>query len=497
MAQQTAQYEALQYGQDKIPDFGAIAMAGAKRVTELQEAERKRKDDELKFRMDMIKDNPEVAYASFENSGLKNLDAYNTKVSELVKDRFNQLNEQFNTDGDKTAYVMGVSKLKGEVMNFANQVSPMIQYGQKIVELGDGASAVMYDNAESIDGMLQHGVPSMDKDGNIVNTSIIPQEDGSFKKENVGFSEMTSLTSIHERQDKFSVAANAVKSFGSDSRFIDEQGNVVLDTLLTKDGKMNLSAAKIIKANVSSLDRSSLIDIADQFGLYPQYGPGREILNKQELIDDISEREIDYAVSLMQERQTEDEGAYRDLDLKTKALNLRYQQEKRLKGEKVKSSSFSYTPKMASQYTNIFGQEGVGFVEHIMKDDKDKFVSALPNFIDILAPTLSGPLTKDEDKSAFSTIKGGIIQSLWEHSNGQHGVVVTVPNEIGEKYEVAGLEKIKWKGVTNTYFFPIQSNTQANILRAKFDLGDMNPEQKKYWTPTAQTSQNLVTGELD
>ena len=48
MAQQTAQYEALQYGQDKIPDFGAIAMAGAKRVTELQEAERKRKDEELR-----------------------------------------------------------------------------------------------------------------------------------------------------------------------------------------------------------------------------------------------------------------------------------------------------------------------------------------------------------------------------------------------------------------------------------------------------------------
>lgn len=497
MAQPTAQYEALQYGQDKIPDFGGIAMAGAKRVTELQEAERKREQEELKFRMDMIKENPEVAYASFENSGLKNLDAYNTKVSELVKDRFNQLNQQYNIDQDKTAYMMGVSKLKGEVMNFANQVSPMIQYGQKIVELGDGASAVMYDNAESIDGMLQHGVPSMDKDGNIVNTSIIPQEDGSFRKENVGFSEMTSLTSIHERQDKFSVAANAVKSFGSDSRFIDESGQVVLSTLLTKDGQLNQSAKNIIRANVSSLDRSSLIDTADQFGLQAQYGPGREILNKDELIEDLTQRQTEYAASLMQERQTEDEGAYRDLDLKTKALNLRYQQEARKKGDKAKSQIFNYSPEMASQYTNIFGQEGTGFVEHIMKDDKDKFVSAYPNFIEIFAPTLSGPLTSDSDKSAFSTIKGGIIQSLWEHPSGQHGVIMTVPNEIGEKYEVDGIEKIRWKGTTNTYFFPIQSNTQANTLRAKFDLGEMNPEQKKYWTSTRETTQTSATGILD
>ena len=96
---------------------------------------------------------------------------------------------------------------------------------------------------------------------------------------------------------------------------------------------------------------------------------------------------------------------------------------------------------MAKQYTSIFGQEGAGFVEHVMKDDKDKFVSALPNFIEILAPTLSGPLTSDEDKSTFATIKGGIIQSLWEHPNGQHGVVVTVPNEIGQKYIEDGIEK--------------------------------------------------------
>jgi hypothetical protein len=409
MAQPTAQYEALQYGQDKTPDFGAIAMAGAKRVTELQEAERKREQEELKFRMDMIKDNPEVAYASFENSGLKNLDAYNTKVSELVKDRFNQLNEQYNIDKDKTAYVMGVSKLKGEVMNFSNEISPMIQYGQKIVELGDGASAVMYDNAESIDGMLQHGVPSMDKGGNIVNTSIIPQEDGSFKKENVGFSEMTSLTSIHERQDKFSVAANAVKSFGSDSRFMDDSGQVVLSTLLTKDGQLNQSAAKIIKANVSSLDRSSLIDIADQFGLQAQYGPGREILNKQELINDISEREIDYAASLMQERQTEDEVEKTKLDI---ALQDSYLRQKKMSNDQRAKKGYNY-----SYYTKENAQaEGIG-----LSGDVEEFTVTKDIQVKNI-PTQEIGLIGNISADAIET---GQVKQLHRNGNGDYMVTIS------------------------------------------------------------------------
>lgn len=464
MAQPTAQFEALQYGQDKIPDFGGIAMAGAKRVTELQEAERKREQEELKFRMDMIKDNPEVAYASFENSGLKNLDSYNTKVSELVKDRFNQLNEQFNTDRDKTAYVMGVSKLKGEVMNFANQVSPMIQYGQKIVELGDGASAVMYDNAESIDGMLQHGVPSMDKDGNIVNTSIIPQEDGSFKKENVGFSEMTSLTSIHERQDKFSVAANAVKSFGSDSRFIDEQGNVVLDTLLTKDGKMNPSAAKIIKANVSSLDRSSLIDIADQFGLQAQYGPGREILNKQELIDDISEREIDYAASLMQERQTEDEEAYANYSLKLKALALREAKSKN-SGKPLPYDRSYYDKSSGAQY----GYDS-DFFEYTFK--KPQSVKGL---------TISGykiPVARDSETPMSDPFVVGYrnIGDGRHYAKISHTVKIPAKQKLTNGQEIETGEFIEQERTTYT---ELKDRAEINQIRSLYDIPVLTDEESE------------------
>ena len=481
MAQSTAYYEGLQYGENKIPDFGGAAIKGVDRMIQLQEDERRRQEKELEFRMKMIQDNPEVAYASFENSGIKNIDTYNTKVAELVKNKFNELNLKYQEDGDKTAYVMGVSKLKGEVMNYTTHVKPMIEYGQKITELGENASAVMYDNVERIDGAMQYGVPSMSPDGTLSNVSIVPQDDGSFKEDRIAFGEMQALTNIHQRQDKFSLAADAVKAFGEDSRFIDDKGKVVLNTLLTKDGKLQSSAERIIRADVSALGRSSLIDIADQFGMQAQYGSNGELLNRKELVDAIAKKEVEYAASLIQEKQTEDEFAYRELDMKSQQLRLSAQRERRQAGKEQSATSFGYTPEMAKQYSDVFGQEGTGFVEHIMKDDRSKFVSALPNFIDILAPTLSGPLTSDEEKSAFGTIKSGIVQALWEHPSGQHGVVVTVPSEIPQKYLEDDMEKVKWRDSTNTYFFPIDSPTQANSLRAMFGLGDMNPEQKQWW----------------
>ena len=39
-----------------------------------------------------------------------------------------------------------------------------------------------------------------------------------------------------QMQDKFGAATNAVKAFGKDSRFIDDEGEVVINTLLGKDG---------------------------------------------------------------------------------------------------------------------------------------------------------------------------------------------------------------------------------------------------------------------
>lgn len=488
MAQSTAYYEGLQYGENKIPDFGGAAIKGVDRMIQLQNDERKRQEKELQFRMKMIQDNPEVVYASFENSGIKNVDTYNAKVADLVKNKFEQINMKFQEDGDKEKYFMGVAKLKGEVANYNAHIKPMIEYGQKITELGENASAVMYDNVERIDAAMQFGVPSMSPDGTLSNVSVVPQDDGSYKKDQIAFGEMQSLTSVHQRQDKFGLAANAVKSFGEDSRFVDDKGRVVLSTLLTKDGKLQGSAERIIRADVSALGRSSLVDIADQFGVRAQYGSNGELLNRKELVDAIAEEEVKYATSLIQEKQTEDEFAYENLDLKTKALALRYSQEARAKKGTIRANQFHYTPQMAAKYGNVFGTEGGGFTEHIMRQDKDKLLRSVPGFgIELSTP------------GATESIQNGMVQALWEDPNGQHAMIITVPSEMPEVFDDPAFQgraakKIKWKDTANTYYIPLVDPTQVNILRSHFDIGEMSEQQKEYYSvqPTTQPSSKGV-----
>jgi hypothetical protein len=451
MAQSTAYYEGLQYGENKIPDFGGAAIKGVDRMIQLQEDERRRKEKELQFRMKMIQDNPEVAYASFENSGIKNIDTYNTKVAELVKNKFNDLNLKYQEDGDKTAYVMGVSKLKGEVMNYTTHVKPMIEYGQKITELGENASAVMYDNVERIDGAMQYGVPSMSPDGTLSNVSVVPQDDGSFKQDKIAFGEMQALTNIHQRQDKFGLATDAVKSFGQDSRFIDKEGNVVLSTLLTREGNLNPSASKIIKADVSSLGRSSLVDIADQFGIQAQYGSNGELLNRKELVDGVADAEIEYAASLMQERQTEDEVEKTKIDI---ALRDSYLRQKRMNKSERDAKRYNY-----SYYTEENAQrEGIGLsgaVEEFTATKEIK-VSEMP----LKELKLEGPVSAE-------AAQNGVVQQIHRNNKGEMMVTIrytqTVPGtgvNLGQTYKVPQMQRLR-----------LETRAQKNFFLSRLDPG--------------------------
>lgn len=466
MAQSTAYYEGLQYGENKVPDFGGAAIKGVDRMIELQDAERKRQEKELEFRMKMIQDNPEVAYASFENSGIKNIDTYNTKVADLVKNKFNQLNLKYQNDGDKTAYVMGVSKLKGEVMNYTTHVKPMIEYGQKITEIGEDASAVMYDNVERIDAAMQYGVPSMSPDGTLSNVSVVPQDDGSYKKDQIAFGEMQSLTTIHQRQDKFAIASDAVKSFGKDSRFIDKQGNVILDTLLTKDGKMQPSASRIIKANVSSLGRSSLVDIADQFGIQAQYGSNGELLNRKELVDSVAKSEIEYATSLMQERQTEDEVEKTKLDI---ALRDSYARQKKMSDDSKARKGYSY----AYYNEESAKKQGIG-----LEGDVEEFTAIK----DISLKSIPIQEIFGVGNMSADVIDSGQVQQLYRNGAGEYminiGYVEKQPEidpfgqKTGEFFEVPQVRRVK-----------LENRTQKNYFLSKFGLDPISdprtPDSKK------------------
>lgn len=332
MAQPTAEYAALQYQNDKIPDFGDIALDLVDRQIAAKERQYQKDMAAVKFQNEMVKNNEGVFYPSFENSGIKNVDVYNSKMAGLIKNRVSQLNQEFQnsaqTPQDMQRYQMRVAKLRGEVQQYNNNMSAVISYGQKVTELGDKASAVMYDNITRIDHMMQHGVPAIDEQGNIINSSIFIDEETNEKvSENIKFSEMNALTSVHQMQDKFGVATNAVKSFGKDSRFIDDEGEVVINTLLGKDGKMQESAKEIIRGDVSALSDSDIIDLADQFDLEDPVRDDRgRLVNKSDLLRQIGDREIQYAESLLKEKSYSDEVAFKEIDLRDKTYGLRLKQ---------------------------------------------------------------------------------------------------------------------------------------------------------------------------
>ena len=277
-------------------------------------------------------------------------------------------------------------------------MSGVISYGQKITALGDKASAVMYDNVVRIDNMMQHGVPTIDKDGNIVNASIFIDEEGKKQSENIRFSEMNSLTSIHQMQDKFGVASAAVKSFGADSRFLDEEGQVVISTLLDKDGKMQDAAKKIVIGDTSAISDSDAIDLSDQLdGPDPIRDETGRITNRKELIDFISEKQIEYAESLLQEKTKEDEYLYADYELEAKK-QARLDRESHAKLNKGKGGPKSvrshynsasaaaelnlgcstdvYTLTNAQKVEGVFGERGDDFFsDRELDDDMNQAIS--------------------------------------------------------------------------------------------------------------------------
>lgn len=500
MASKAAYYEGLQYANRDVKpvDFGRLALGIAQVEKEkFDRAEKEKKEDEA-FQLKLNEDFGDIVYPSFDKSGLENADIYMDGASEMISARSQDLNDQYNSGAiNKVQYRREMTKLKGQAQQLTNNIGMIQKFVDDYRGMGDNIDPSSQDTMEELQALFENAKPYLTKDNRLGNISAARNEKGELEPRGFLWDKAASMLQVDAKYDTFGIPKQILGIQGDLSKFIGTEA--ILNTHLNKDGSLKEGTANLISESVSTLSDRQIISYARQNGYAVEKDntDRLKLLNRAEIEKQIIKDQQEKTLALLQQKGSSDEIAYAELDLKTKALSLSYEKERRLKGEKAKSTTFSYTPEMAKQYTSIFGQEGAGFVEHVMKDDKDKFVSALPNFIEILAPTLSGPLTNDEDKSTFSTIKGGIIQSLWEHPNGQHGVVVTVPSEIPEKYLEDDREKIKWKGVGNTYFFPIQSNTEANILRAKFDLGDMNPEQKKYWTPSAQASQTLATGILD
>lgn len=487
MASKAAYYEGLQYANKDVKpvDFGRLALGIAKVEKEkFDRAEKERKEDEA-FQLKLNEDFGDIVYPSFDKSGLENADIYMDGAAEMISARSQDLNDQYNSGAiNKVQYRREMTKLKGQAQQLTNNIGMIQKFVDDYRAMGDNIDPSSQDTMEELQALFENAKPYLTKDNRLGNISAARNEKGELEPRGFLWDKAASMLQVDAKYDTFGISKQILGIQGDLSKFIGTEA--ILNTHLNKDGSLKEGTANLISESVSTLSDRQIISYARQNG----YDVERDntdrlkLLNRAEIEKQIIKDQQEKTLALLQQKGSSDEVAYAELDLKTKALSLSYEKERRLKGEKAKSSSFSYTPEMAAKYGNVFGTPGAGFIEHIMKEDSKKLMKSFPD----LGIELSTP-------GATESIQNGIVQALWEDPNGEHALLITVPGEIPEYYddpEYENIQKIKWKGVGNTIYVPLKDPSQVNIARQFFDIGDMSKEQKSYYS--VQTS---TKGELD
>lgn len=339
MAQNTAQYEALQFRQDKTFDFGALAMDALKLQKEQEALDRQIKKEEEDFQMKMIADNPEVVHASFANSGLQNLDAYSAKVGELIKTKANEATQQYLKDKDRMKYFTTMAKLKGEVTSYTENTKQLVNFGSTLIEKGDDASAVMIENAKRIDAMFKTGTPGLDKDGFLTNISTIRDEDGNLVSDNIKWGEAVSMTQSFDKTDPYGVAKDTIGLLGKESKFIDRDGKFVISTLLNERGELEKTASDLLRNNIDVLSDNEAVDVADQLGIEYTTRSGK-LLNGKQLRDQIFQQERDYMIADLKNKQTTDDVVFEELEQKNSRLALQWKQDNKPKNKTYTTSYY-------------------------------------------------------------------------------------------------------------------------------------------------------------
>ena len=478
MAQNTAQYEALQYRRDKDFDFGALAMDAVKLQKEQEALDRKIKKEEEDFQMKMIADNPEVVHASFSNSGLQNLDAYSAKVGELMKTKANEATKQYLNDKDRMKYFTTMAKLKGEVTSYTENTKQLVNFGSTLIEKGDDASAVMVENAKRIDAMFKTGTPGLDKDGFLTNISTIRDEDGNLISDNIKWGDAVSMTQSFDKTDPYGAAKSTITSLGKESKFIDRDGKFVISTLLNEKGELEKTATDLLRDNIDVLSDNEAIDVADQLGIEYTTRSGK-LLNGKQLKDQIFQQERDYMIADLKNKQIKDEVSFKELDLKDQTYGLRLSEFRRKQSEGKEKLPFK-----VAFITDEMDTSGEGKrIEYYMKED----ISLDANL-------------KDELK--FNTILGqrgvdgviGDVKIIAYKENDRYGDQVKIQYTIVEGSEIAGQEKKR----TIEEFLPLERRALElnNRIRTKIGLPTRSVDAKTYYT-TGTIPQGETNGETN
>lgn len=475
MAKETAQYEALQFRQDKTFDFGALAMDALKLQKEQEALDRQIKKEEEDFQMKIIADNPEVVHASFANSGLQNLDAYSAKVGELIKTKANEATQQYLKDKDRMKYFTTMAKLNGEVTSYTENTKQLVNFGSTLIEKGDDAGAIMIENAKRIDAMFKTGTPGLDKDGFLTNISTIRDEDGNLISDKIKWGDAVSMTQSFDKTDPYGVAKSTITSLGKESKFIDRDGKFVISTLLNERGELEKTASDLLRDNIDVLSDNEAIDVADQLGIEYTTRSGK-LLNEKQLKDQIFQQERDYMIADLKNKQIKDEVSFKELDLKDQTYGLRLSEFRRRQLEDKEKLPFR-----VAFITDEMDTSGEGKrIEYYMKKD-------IPIGVDL----------NDELKAntIFGQGRGEFVDAkiVAYKENDRYGDQVKIQYTIVEGPGKSGEEKKR----TFEEFLPLERRALElnNRIRTKIGLPTRSVDKDTYYsTPIFSQPLNSESG---
>jgi len=265
MAQNTAQFEAMQYSQAAPVDFGKIAM-GFAQVSENKrlEAEKKQKEkDDFQVKMDELYG--ETIYSPFDNTGLANIDIANQKIKDNIVAQSNIINKMFEEGKlSRPEVSRRMNLLKSQTSQYSNFINGISGAVEEYKKLGDNASASSKYIMKKADQLFQNTAPGVDsesmlkfytKDGETIQSTPFMQLQGM----------LDIRAGVNEKE-----IVNEIIGFEKNANKIFESGTVYNKFLET--GKLQPEHKNLISKYIKTQDDKDLYDFADKAGIIDEVG---------------------------------------------------------------------------------------------------------------------------------------------------------------------------------------------------------------------------------
>ena len=294
MAQNTAQYEALQYSsQAPVIDFSQITK-GVNEVVEKKRAEDERKAKELEAqRLQLLKDYGDEIYSDFEMTGLENVDQLGLNTKNVILEMAEETNRKL-ANGEIS--IVEASKEMMMAKNQSKKVSEFVgglkEYAEAIRAKGPNASPSDILKLDKIDNMISNGV-SVGRDGKN-RLLFLSKEEGKIVAN--PFSKLSNYTTFSQNISPDSVVDSVMSNSKANTYLINGQS---ITSPLTRDNKLSDNQLSAYNTFVKDLDDEDAYDLSVNLGLKPEYDLSGELVLKNresvntKIVEELSKRSIE------------------------------------------------------------------------------------------------------------------------------------------------------------------------------------------------------------